>query len=155
MNSASEIHVTAAHHEAGHAVVAYLNGIRPQSITVYEDGRGHFHSYRKMLTAQAETMTAMAGPAAEYLFRNPCGGNVPSFAEALESHRHLWSHMDQHDACKHSESLPIEEQRRFREQCWRKTWEMLCSHWSSVQAIAAATVENETLIGKQIWDLID
>jgi hypothetical protein len=155
MNSASEVHVTAAHHEAGHAVVAYLNGIRPQSITVDEDGRGHFHSDCRTLTAETETMIAMAGPAAEYLFRNPCGGNVPSFAEALESHRHLWSDMDQHDACKHSESLPLEEQRRVREQYWQDTWGMLSSHWSSVQAVAAAIVEKETLIGKQIWDLIE
>ena len=155
MNSASEIQITAAHHEAGHAVVAYLHGVRPQSITVDEDGRGRFNSDRQNLTAETETMVAMAGPAAEYLFSNSVGGNFPSFAEALDSHNHLWSDMDRHDACKHSESLPPEEQCRFREQYWQQTCKILCSHWSSVQAVAAATLERKTLIGRQIWDLIN
>ena len=139
----------AAHHEAGHAVIAFLHGVTPRMVSVAEDSRGRLICNREALTPESETMIAMAGPASEYLYTNPDGREIPGFAEFLALHESLWT-TDGKDAQKHSEPFQPEERNRFREQHWERTLQMLRSHWNSVEAVASRLLENESLTNRQI-----
>lgn len=153
MASSPDALVTAAHHEAGHALVAYWNGVKHQSITVDQEGRGSFTCDRNSLTPEIDTMIAMAGTASAILCQNANSANLPSFDECITSDVH-WSDTDRQDALRHTESLPAAEQRCVREHYWNRTLAVLRSRWPSVQAVASAVIENGTLTDRQIWDLL-
>ena len=154
MASSPDALVTAAHHEAGHALVAYWNGVKHQSITVDHEGRGSFTCDRNSLAPEIDTMIAMAGAASVILCRNANSANAPAFDESITSDVY-WSVTDRQDALRHTESLPPAERRSIREHYWNRTLAMLRSRWSSVQAVASAAIENGTLTDRQIWDLLE
>lgn len=156
MASSPDARVTAAHHEAGHALVAYWNGVKHQSITVDQEGRGSFtcDRNRKSLTPEIGTMISMAGAASAFLYHNANSADFPSFDEFITSDEY-WSATDRQDALRHTESLPPAERRSIREHYWNRTLAMLRSRWSNVQAVASAVIENGTLTDRQIWDLLE
>lgn len=155
-----ELHTTAqrraaaAHHEAGHTVVAFLCGVTPRWVSVAEDSCGSLICNRETITPESETMIAMAGPASEYLHTNPDGSDLLAFGQFVTLHESLWI-TDRHDAEKHSASFAPEERNRFRERYWNCTLRMLRAHWNSVRAVASALLEKETLTDSQISDLIE
>ena len=154
VDATAETRVTAAYHEAGHALIAFLHGVRHQSITVDAEGHGGFVCDRNSLSTEIETMISMAGPASAYLHHKHDRGNVPSLAESITSDDY-WSDTDRRDACKGMELLPPEEHGTIMEQYWNRTLEILRSRWPIVQAVASALVENGKLTDHEIWDLIE
>lgn len=145
--------IEAAYHEAGHAVVALLYHASVSDGFVDQEGRGCVHLDPRSLNADSETIIAMAGPAAEYFHTNPSEKNLPPLEELI-AFGFVFSDTDAENAFKHSQTLSLEDQRRFRQVRWDVAGEMLREHWRDVEIIANAFVEREHLTVGEMKDLL-
>jgi hypothetical protein len=125
----------AAYHEAGHALVGHLCGARLRFVQVDEGAAGRTVFAESTLTGERVIRTAMAGPAAEYMYAHPDADGF-TLADCNASTDDL------QDVDNYCADLPPEGRQRFREQVWAETCEVLVSRWPDVQALAGAIIEH-------------
>ena len=111
-------------------MVGMLCGARLLFVQVDEDARGRCDFERSTLTGDGVVRTAMAGPAAEYMYHHP-GAVGFTFADCNASIVDL---EDVEAYC--AKFLPAEGQ-SIREQHWAVTCQILASNWAAIQRVAS------------------
>ena len=139
---------SAAYHEAGHAVAGVLCGVRLLFVQVDEDAAGRCDFQSSTLTGERQIRIAMAGPAAEYIFRHPgaCGFALADCNASDD---------DLADIARYCDSYPPDQRQQIREQHWASTCQVLRAKWSVVQEVARKIIDEPVVYGVVVVGLLD
>jgi hypothetical protein len=139
-----------AYHEAGHAVAAVRLGIRIASVTIDsgEDYSGRLHTLNGMdgASEHAGAVMLMSGEAAQNIFApRSC-----SFVNGLSEKDHYllmhWLRQNGHPG--------FEDHGRLEQKYKRAARAFVREHWPSVDRVALALLERQTLRGPDVHQII-
>ena len=139
----------AAYHEAGHAVVARMLGVRVKSVTIQPtlnySGRVLFDGLGRR-TTEKKILITLAGPHAQRRF-------APNSAWRSGNKAHLNSGYDFDNV-----ALLIHDEHgngKVADLYWRyvmaKAEQLVEGWWPHIEAVASALLKRETLTGAEMW----
>ncbi|MFI5399217.1 MAG: hypothetical protein ACHQ9S_27115 [Candidatus Binatia bacterium] len=130
-----------AHHEAGHALVAYLLGAEVAVACVRPDGSGEVTFAAPMVDAD-RALVDLAGPLAHNIHLCPNGGTITYEPGRGTSDFESYAAMSKSLAC--SDDLAVAAVTRVLE-----------SFWPEVSAIAAALLSKGALTGVEVAHIVE
>jgi ATP-dependent Zn protease len=152
------IEAIAAHHEAGHAVVAYFQRIKVKQVTLMLDVElgilGYTHtggapkwggrdpSDRVRMNVERYIVMCFAGELAEARFRDehPRWGMKSDDERAIEISLHI---------CGNEEIAGA-----FRHYCWCLSRALVAQHWREIETLTTALLERKTLNASDVSEII-
>jgi hypothetical protein len=161
MRAKSDNLAQTAHHEAGHAVAAFYQGIRIRHVTIVptKDALGHVKNHKVLWAtngmfddsprgvdrAERHIICLFAGPIAQRKFRRASrwrragGQDFPAATELLVRI------CDEDDEC----------QRLYSKLLWRRAELLVKFYWKDIKAVARELLKRRTLKGNDVVEAIN
>lgn len=142
-----------AHHEAAHAVVAYWQNVKLDSVSIVPDSEKDAYiliSEDSNLNAKKNAIIAWAGPAADEIYM---GAKIKD--EKNELDRHIFKgKTHEYYVYRFKYKLLFSERMARREKLMLRVSKVLSKHWDAVEVLARALLERKELTGEEAFAII-